>query len=286
MKQISTHKKDQRISAIITMIISLILLLCIYFYRFTRVIPKSEEVVTTMLINFGDNTNGNGEEEPAPQEGSLASEVNEQPEMQSASQAQPQSQPKSKIFTGNDKAKVKNKEKKKDKKNKHKSTSKNTKKSSAKSPSSKNNKKSSAKKSNAKGKYSGDGKGKNAIGNLLKGRGNKKGSQGKGGKSGNAGDPLGGSGNGTSKIGVDRKLIRFIPGTMNRGGVQPTHKCSASGTIKIRYTVDKNGRVISANRKSGISDPCAVRTAVAWVKKYVKAQKSNTRSTGTYTIRF
>ena len=57
----------------------------------------------------------------------------------------------------------------------------------------------------------GDGKGTAAIGNLLKGRGTKDGSQGDGGKAGNAGDPLGGDGNGDSKIGVDRKLTGYIP---------------------------------------------------------------------------
>ncbi len=69
---------------------------------------------------------------------------------------------------------------------------------------------------------------------------------------GNSGDPLGGNGDGDSKIGVDRKLISYIPGTMGKGGEQPSHNCTANGTITISYTVDKAGNVISARRSSGI----------------------------------
>src|SRR5690606_25144773 len=133
---------------------------------------------------------------------------------------------------------------------------------------------------------SGDGKGTAAIGNLIKGRGTKAGTQGTNGTTGNQGDPLGGDGNGDSKIGVDRNLIGFIPGTMGRGGAQPVHSCSASGTINISYTVDKAGNVISARRSGGTSDPCVVSTSVQWVKQYVKAERSNTSSTGTYRITF
>jgi hypothetical protein len=132
----------------------------------------------------------------------------------------------------------------------------------------------------------GDGKGTAAIGNLIKGRGTKTGTQGTNGTTGNTGDPLGGDGNGDSKIGVDRKLIGFIPGTMGRGGAQPAHNCSASGTINISYTVDKAGNVISARRSGGISDNCVATTSVEWVKRYVKAEKANTSSTGTYRITF
>ncbi len=132
----------------------------------------------------------------------------------------------------------------------------------------------------------GDGKGTAAIGNLLKGRGTKDGSQGDGGKAGNAGDPLGGDGNGDSKIGVDRKLTGYIPGTMGRGGAQPVHSCKASGSITLAYTVDKAGNVISVRRSGGISDPCIVSTSIQWVKQYVKAEKANFSSTGTYRITF
>ena len=103
---------------------------------------------------------------------------------------------------------------------------------------------------------------------------------------GNSGDPLGEKGDGDSKIGVDRKLISYIPGTMGKGGEQPSHNCTANGTITISYTVDKAGNVISARRSSGISDPCVVTAAVIWVKKYVKAEKASTNSTGTYKITF
>ncbi|WP_260446702.1 DUF3526 domain-containing protein, partial [Elizabethkingia anophelis] len=140
--------------------------------------------------------------------------------------------------------------------------------------------------SNKKQGATGDGKGTAAIGNLLKGRGSKDGSQGDGGKIGNAGDPLGGDGNGDSKIGVDRKLTGYIPGTMGRGGAQPSHSCSASGSITLSYTVDKAGNVISVRRSGGISDPCIVSTSLKWVKQYVKAEKANFSSTGTYRITF
>ncbi|WP_185670491.1 hypothetical protein [Chryseobacterium sp. POL2] len=114
---------------------------------------------------------------------------------------------------------------------------------------------------------------KPSIGNLLKGRGN-------------IGDPLGGDGNEDSRIGVDRKLITFIPGTMGRGGKQPSHNCSVSGTINISYFVNELGNVISARRISGISDACVVSTSVAWVKQYVKAEESTVTSRGTYKITF
>lgn len=278
MENHSVHKKDQRISAIITLIVSLFLLLCIYFYRFTRITPKSEEVVTTMLINFGDNNNGSGEEEPAPEDGSLASKSTElqTTPVVKENQKETSSKPEPKIITGNN---TKSKAVKKNKTTKKKDT-KSTKNTSTK------NKKSTAKKSNSNTNGDGDGKGNAAIGNLLKGRGSRKGSQGTDGVSGNAGDPLGGDGNGNSKIGVDRKLIAFIPGTMGRGGSQPEHNCSASGEIRIAYTVDKSGKVVSANRVSGISDPCVVQTTIKWVKKYVRAERANSSSKGTYIIQF
>ena len=49
------ERKDQLQSAVITLIISLLVLLFIYFYQFTRIREK-QEVVTTMLINFSENT--------------------------------------------------------------------------------------------------------------------------------------------------------------------------------------------------------------------------------------
>ncbi|WP_227413309.1 hypothetical protein [Chryseobacterium culicis] len=92
--------------------------------------------------------------------------------------------------------------------------------------------------------------------------------------------------NSESKIDVNRKLISFIPGTMRRGGVQPSHSCTARGSITIAYTVDKAGNVVSAKRSGGVSDLCIVSTSIGWIKKYVKAEKSNFSSSGLYRIVF
>lgn len=64
----SNEQKDRRKSAVITAVVAILAFLIIFFYKFTRLIPQ-EEVVTTMLINFGDNQNGDGAEEPANQKG-------------------------------------------------------------------------------------------------------------------------------------------------------------------------------------------------------------------------
>ena len=89
-----------------------------------------------------------------------------------------------------------------------------------------------------------------------------------------------------SKIGVDRKLIAGIPGTMNYKGKLPTNNVKERGTIEIAYTVDKNGNVISAMRVGGLRSRNAINNAVTLVKKYVKAEKAQTNSTGVYTINF
>ena len=89
-----------------------------------------------------------------------------------------------------------------------------------------------------------------------------------------------------SKIGVDRKLIAGIPGTMNYKGKLPTNNVREKGTIEIAYTVDKNGNVISAMRVGGLRSRNAINNAVTLVKKYVKAEKAQTNSTGVYTISF
>jgi len=89
-----------------------------------------------------------------------------------------------------------------------------------------------------------------------------------------------------SKIGVDRKLINFIPGTMGREGVKPSHSCTARGSITIAYTIDKAGNVLSTKRLEGTSDPCIIATSIGWIKKYVKAEKADVGSTGTYKITF
>ncbi|WP_285269718.1 ferric siderophore ABC transporter substrate-binding protein [Kaistella rhinocerotis] len=272
----NAEQRDRRNSAIITLLISAMVFLGIFFYKFTKITVKPDEM-TTMLINFGDNQNGESSDEPADQQGSLAAntEISEpQPIENTIAETKPEPKVeapkpviKEKVITGsNTKA----------------SAPKNVTPKTASTPKSAPAKNST---SNAK-TGSGDGKGTAAIGNLIKGRGTKPGTQGTNGTTGNQGDPLGGDGNGDSKIGVDRNLIGFIPGTMGRGGAQPAHSCSASGTINISYTVDKAGNVISARRSGGTSDPCVVSTSVQWVKQYVKAERSNTSSTGTYRITF
>lgn len=231
-----------------------------------------------MLINFGDHQNGAGFEEPANQDGSQESSAEVTVE-----EPQPQPEPKpivqEKIITGTSKLaaapKVENVEKKPTPAAKVTPVKANTAKTVT-----------NTKTSTTATKRQGDSKGTAAVGNLIRGRGKAAGSQGTMGTTGNAGDPLGSDGNGDSRIGVDRKLIGFIPGTMGRGGAQPSHNCSASGTITISYTVDKAGNVTSARRSGGISDACVASTSVSWVKQYVKAERANTSSTGTYRITF
>ena len=89
-----------------------------------------------------------------------------------------------------------------------------------------------------------------------------------------------------SKIGVDRKLISGIPGTNNYKGKLPAHSVKEKGSITISYVVDANGRVISAQRVGGLRSRNAINNAITMVKKYVKAEKGKTQSTGTYTIEF
>ena len=289
METITQHKRDEKIdklkSATLTALISALLFLLIFYYQFVREIPK-EEKVTTMLINFGDNRNGNGAEEPANQEGSLASADIYIPEELKTPEPKPQEivetpkaveKPAEKIITGKSEKTTAVKTEKSEKK-----STKSSETTASKTTTSKTSSTSNTTAKNAQG----DGQGTAAIGNLIKGRGTKTGTQGTDGTVGNSGDPLGGKGDGDSKIGVDRKLISYIPGTMGKGGEQPSHNCTANGTITISYTVDKAGNVISARRSSGISDPCVVTAAVIWVKKYVKAEKASTNSTGTYKITF
>lgn len=282
------ENKDKIKSAVLSILIWSAILLFVFIYKMKPTERATEpEVITTMLVNFGDNRNGAGIDEPANQEGSLAAEAIEtapepsenvvsEPKTVIVPDPKPESKKtevKDKIITGNN-TKI-TAPKKEDSKTNKKSTASSTTKST----------KSSATTANSKtGK--GDGKGTAAIGNLIKGRGTKAGSQGTGTGIGNNGDPLGGDGNGDSKVGIDRRLIGYIPGTMGRGGAQPSHSCSASGSITIAYTVDKAGNISSARRSGGISDPCVVSTSVAWVKKYVKAEKASVSSTGTYSITF
>ena len=281
------ENKDKVKSAALSVLIWSAILLFVFIYKMIPTErPKETEVITTMLVNFGDNRNGAGIDEPANQEGSLAAKAEEnEPEPAENIVSEPKtvisSKPESKktevkdkIITGNN-SKV-TAPKKEDSKTNKKSTATSTTKTKAKS---------SATTANSK-TGSGDGKGTAAIGNLIKGRGTKAGSQGTGDGIGNNGDPLGGDGNGDSKVGIDRRLVGYIPGTMGRGGAQPNHSCSASGSITIAYVVDKAGNISSARRSGGISDPCVVSTSVAWVKKYVKAEKASVSSTGSYSITF
>lgn len=286
------ENRDRIKSALLSILIWCAVLLFVFYYKLKPELDKEPEVVTTMLVNFGDNRNGNGVEEPAEQPGSLAAATEEvtpdpvevpTPETKTEIKPEPVPVPepkkvevKEKVVTGNSSKNTvpKKEESKKAEKKEATSTS-----------ASKNTKKSGATTANSK-TGNGDGKGNAAIGNLIKGRGTKAGSQGTGTGIGNAGDPLGGDGNGDSKVGIDRKLVGYIPGTMGRGGAQPSHSCTASGSITVAYTVDKAGNVVSARRAGGVSDPCVASTSVAWVKKYVKAEKANVSSTGTYKITF
>lgn len=291
------QRKDKRRSIIITILITLLFFIFIYFYKFTKITQK-EQVVTTMLINFGDNKSGQQSEEPANQSPTVEPKEEPQPEKTepivppTPEKPKPVEAVKEKIITGkNEKVEAKKVEKtskidKKEKTTKETKTKtpKETKPTETKKEKNNNTINNSTAKSQAK--QSSTPQPNSAVGNLIKGRGNKQGSQGNDTQSGNSGDPLGGDGNGDSKIGVDRKLIAFIPGTMGRGGTQPTHNCSASGTITISFIVDKAGNVTSARRQNGISDVCIVNTTISWVKKYVKAEKSTTSSTGTYSITF
>ncbi|CAA7195095.1 ferric siderophore ABC transporter substrate-binding protein [Chryseobacterium potabilaquae] len=285
------ENRDKVKSAILSILIWSAILLFVFLYKLKPQLDAEPEVVTTMLVNFGDNRNGNGVEEPADQSGSIAA-VAEQtnteptetivPETKTVIKPEPEpeikkSEAKEKVISGkNSKMTVAKKE----------DSKKAEKKSTTSTSSSKNIKKTGATAAANSKKGSGDGKGNAAIGNLIKGRGTKSGSQGTGEGIGNSGDPLGGEGNGDSKVGVDRKLIGYIPGTMGRGGAQPAHNCTASGSITIAYTVDKAGNVVSARRIGGVSDACVSSTSVSWVKKYVKAEKANVSSTGTYKITF
>ena len=89
-----------------------------------------------------------------------------------------------------------------------------------------------------------------------------------------------------TKIGKDRILTGFIPGTMGKAGKLPSHNCKTKGQLVMFITVDKAGNVTNAGRISGIKDACNVTAAVIWTKQYVKAKKSQNISQGTYTIVF
>jgi len=89
-----------------------------------------------------------------------------------------------------------------------------------------------------------------------------------------------------TKIGKDRILTGFIPGTMGKAGKLPSHNCKTKGQLVMFITIDKAGNVTNAGRSSGIKDACNITAAVIWTKQYVKAKKSQNISQGTYTINF
>lgn len=99
------ERKDQLQSAVITLIISLLVLLFIYFYQFTRIREK-QEVVTTMLINFSENTEmqQSVKENTTLQHSKPTSQksVEQVPQLESVAPTQPE-----KIITGNAEFKVK-----------------------------------------------------------------------------------------------------------------------------------------------------------------------------------
>lgn len=138
-----------------------------------------------------------------------------------------------------------------------------------------------------------DGKGKSLTDLLIKGKG----------KSSSTGTNT--SSNGTSTRGENssnsngkgefigngsggRKLIGFIPGTLNRSSEpHPSHSCrNETGTVVIKYTVNKEGKVINARLQSGNASDCIVNTSIDWVKKYVKAEPGKEEVSSTYRIEF
>ncbi len=69
------ENRDRVKSALLSILIWAAILLFVFYYKLKPELDKEPEVVTTMLVNFGDNRNGNGAEEPAEQPGSLAAET-------------------------------------------------------------------------------------------------------------------------------------------------------------------------------------------------------------------
>ena len=71
------QNKDRIKSAVLSILIWSAILLFVFLYKLKPELDEQPEVVTTMLVNFGDNRNGNGVEEPADQPGSLAAATEE-----------------------------------------------------------------------------------------------------------------------------------------------------------------------------------------------------------------
>lgn len=294
---IPVNKKAKRDSAIITSVISVLILLLVITYKstFTTVTPPSY-----IGLDFGTDEVGMGKEEPIDGElmqGDGGTIENPNEESSAAAENNPEkssdnfltdesSDESSGLIAKKEKESAASKATKTTKNKVQNSTHKNS------ATSNTNNNSNSSSKNNKKagigeGKSGGNPQGNAALGNIIKGKGsnpNSKG-QGNGNRPGNEGDPAGGVGSGGT-IGGDRKLISVIPGTMGRGGKKPEHDCSAKGTVYFKYTVDRNGNITSANRSAGVSNTCLVNTGISWIKKYVKADKGTSSASGTYEIKF
>lgn len=109
------QNKDRIKSAVLSILIWSSILLFVFLYKLKPELNEQPEVITTMLVNFGDNRNGNGVEEPADQPGSLAAATEEVapepaetavPETKTVIQPDPQpetkkTEAKEKVITGN-----------------------------------------------------------------------------------------------------------------------------------------------------------------------------------------
>lgn len=71
------ENRDRIKSALLSILIWSAILLFVFIYKLKPEIEQEPEVVMTMLVNFGDNRNGEGIEEPAEQPGSLAAATEE-----------------------------------------------------------------------------------------------------------------------------------------------------------------------------------------------------------------
>lgn len=289
---------DQLKSAIITVLFSGALFLFIFYFKFVREIPKQPQI-NTMLIHFGEQHNGRSSAELSKTEINTAkSDIYIPEEFKTPAEAlvtaeQPQEQPLEKgLSNASDKkainepvktAKIDVKNTVSDKSDQKSGKEKQN--ASKKTDVKAENSTKTALKSSEK-QTKGDIKDKAQISSSDKNKASKKESLSEKDTKESKKNITETNPKGKSKIGVDRKLIAWIPGVMGKGRAKPPHNCSVKGAITISYTVDKTGSVVSAFRSSGITDPCAVTAAVIWVKKYVKAEKSTTNSTGTYIITF
>ena len=109
------ENKDRIKSALLSVLIWAAILLFVFLYKLKPELDKDPEVITTMLVNFGDNRNGKGIEEPAEQPGSLAAATEEVtpepaetpvPETKTVVKPEPTPEPKKadvkeKVITGN-----------------------------------------------------------------------------------------------------------------------------------------------------------------------------------------